>query len=162
MFNAKLFSKKNKQFSLFSFGQLCLLTKIEFFFSNPSTNYLSWEFWVEKDYLTSVDDFSEMRTQLKNRDVNPNYTLSALSRGIVGLAQVPADVLCHFFPRGWCGLFWHRFQTPRMPLPRNADRCRLPPGRPGGGSGGPYRKFRCLRPLCKQGPVTRRSRVAGI
>ena len=78
-------SVQNKQFPFEHFGQLCLPTKIEFFFSNPSTNYLSWEFWMEKDYLTSVDDFSEMRTQLKNRDDNLNYTLSALSRGIVGL-----------------------------------------------------------------------------
>ena len=125
-----LVSKKNKQFSLFSFGQLCLLTKIEFFFSNPSTNYLSWEFWGGKDYLTSVDDFSEMRTQLKNRDVNPNYTLSALSRGIVGLAQVRAHVLCHFFSRGWCGLFLHWFQTPRIPFHdcRSMQATAWPPG----------------------------------
>ena len=107
-------SVQNKQFRFEHFGQLCLLTKIDIFFSNPSTNYLSWEFGWEKDYLTSVDDFSEMRTQLKNRDGRMNYILSALSRGIVGLAQVRAHVLCHFFPVDGAG----RFQTPRMPHSR--------------------------------------------
>ena len=33
------------------------------------------------------------------------------------------------------------FLTPPNAALAVADRCRLPPGRPGGGSGGPYRKF---------------------
>ena len=85
-----------------------------------------------------MDDYSEMRTQLKNRDDRRCEGLSALSRGIVGSARGPAKVIFHFFLRGWCGLF---SDPPECRFHENADRCRLPPGRPGGGSGGPYRKF---------------------
>ena len=107
---------------------------------------------MKNDYLPCVDDFSEMRTQLKNRDDSLNYIFSALSCGIVGSGQDTAQVPTIFFSEDGAAFFCTDYRPPEWCVTPCTDRCRLPPGGLGGRSGGPYRKFAAYGPFEGKGP----------
>ncbi len=116
---------------------------------------------MKNGYLPCVDDLSKVRTQLKNRDDSLNYIFSALSSDIVGSAQDPAQVPPIFFP--W---MVRRFFAPISDPPNGAFRENRSMQAPAWQVGGSIRRtlpeVRCLRPLWRQRPVKRRSRLRGF